>query len=61
MKLVHVKSRSALNMGQSSRIHELTRNSLQKGKQTKKKSIMTTIFLKERAGSQNKNHTIGGH
>lgn len=59
MKLVHVKSRSALNMGQSSRIDELTRNSLQKGE--KKKSIMTTIFLKERAGSQNKNHTIGGH
>lgn len=59
MKLVHVKSRSALNMGQSSRIDELTRNSLQKGE--KKKSIMTTIFLKGRAGSQNKNHTIGGH
>lgn len=49
MKLVHVKSRSALNMGQSSRIHELTRNSLQKGKQKKKKVNNDNDFFKRKS------------
>ena len=56
-KSVHVKSRSVLNKGQRRRIHKLTRNSL-----TKKKKVNSyNNFIKGRAGSQNKNHTIGGH